>query len=34
MPRGFQNVVSRERIFLKKMGVLGTKILKKFGQES
>ena len=26
MPRRFQNVGSRERIFLKKMGVLGTKI--------
>ena len=34
MPRGFQNVGSRERIFLKKMGVLGTKIWKILGLES
>ena len=26
VPRGFQNVGSRERIFLVKWGVLGTKI--------
>ena len=34
VPRGFQNVGSRERIFLKKMGVLGTKIWKILGLES
>ena len=34
VPRGFQNVGSRERIFLEKMGVLGTKILKNLGLES
>ena len=33
VPRGFQNVGSRERIFLKKMGVLGTKIWKILGLE-
>ena len=34
VPHRFQNVGSRERIFLKKMGVLGTKILKNLGLES
>ena len=33
MPRGFQNIGSRERIFLEN-GVLGTKILKNLGLES
>ena len=34
VPRGFQNVGSRERIFLYKMGVFGTKIWKNLGLES
>ena len=34
VPRGFQNVGSRERIFLKKDGVLGTKIWTILGLES
>ena len=34
VPRGFKNVGSRERIFLKKIGVLRTKILKHLGLES
>ena len=34
MPHGFQNVGSRERILLEKIGVLGTKILKNLGLES